>query len=108
MIRKLLFLILFLNITIAFATDPPSSNISKKIFLTQVDKLVLYDNGSIYLKGFKGQGIVEIYSIIGNKIYAFELQSLNDIALSYPLKSGNMYIIRIITTKKAETFKIVA
>ena len=108
MIRKLLFLILFLNITIAFATDPPSSNISKKIFLTQVDKLVLYDNGSIYLKGFKGQGIVEIYSIIGNKIYAFKLQNLNDIALSYPLKSGNMYIIRIITTKKAETFKIVA
>lgn len=108
MIRKLLFLILFLNITIAFATDPPSSNISKKIFLTQVDKLVLYDNGSIYLKGFKGQGIVEIYSIIGNKIYAFELQNLNEIELSYPLKSGNMYIIRVITTKKAETFKIVA
>ena len=43
-----------------------------------------------------------------NKIYAFKLQSLNDIALSYPLKSGNMYIIRVITTKKAETFKIVA
>ena len=108
MIRKLLFLILFLNITIALATDPPYSNFSKKFFSTQVDKLVLYDNGSIYLKGFEGQGIVEIYSIIGNKIYAFELQNLNDIALSYPLKSGNMYIIRVITTKKAETFKIVA
>ena len=67
-----------------------------------------YNNGSIYLKGFDGQGIVEIYSIIGNKIYAFELQNLNDIAISYPLKSGNMYIIRVITTKKAETFKIVA
>ena len=81
---------------------------SINFFSTQVYKLVLYNNGSIYLKGFDGQGIVEIYSIIGNKIYAFELQNLNDIALSYPLKSGNMYIIRVITTKKAETFKIVA
>ena len=108
MIRKLLFFFLFLNIPIALATNQPHSNFSKNFFSTQVDKLVLYNNGSIYLKGFDGQGIVEIYSIIGNKIYAFELQSLNDIALSYPLKSGNMYIIRVITTKKAETFKIVA
>ena len=51
---------------------------------------------------------IKTYSVTGNKIYAFELQNLNDISLSYPLKSGNMYIIRVITTKKAETFKIVA
>ena len=108
MIRKLLFLILFLNIVIAFATDPPSSNISKNFFSTQVDKIVLYKNGSILFKGFDGPGIVEIYSIIGNKISAFELQSLNDIKISFPLKSGNMYIIRVITAKKAETFKIIA
>ena len=108
MIRKLLFFFLFLNIPIAFATNLPYSNFSKNFFSTQVDKLIVYNNGSIYLKGFEGQGIVEIYSIIGNKIYAFELQNLSDVALSYPLKSGNMYIIRVITTKKAETFKIVA
>ena len=108
MIRKLLFLILFLNIPIAFATDLSRSNISSSFFSTQVDKLVLYKNGSIYLKGFDGPGIVEIYSIIGNKIYSFELQNLNDIKISYPLKSGNMYIIRIITARKAETFKIIA
>ncbi len=108
MIRKLLFFFLFLNIPIAFATNLPYSNFSKNFFSTQVDKLIVYNNGSIYLKGFEGQGIVEIYSIIGNKIYAFELQNLSDVALSYPLKSGNMYIIRVITTKKAETFKIIA
>ena len=108
MIRKLLFFFLFLNITIALASSIPFSNFSTKIFSTQIDKLVLYNNGVIYLKGFEGLGIVEIYSIIGNKIYAFELQNLNEIELSYPLKSGNMYIIRVITTKKAETFKIVA
>ena len=85
-----------------------SVNFSTKFFSTQIDKLVLYNNGVIYLKGFEGQGIVEIYSIIGNKIYAFELQNLNEIELSYPLKAGNMYIIRVISTKKAETFKIVA
>ena len=108
MIRKLLFLILFLNIVIAFATVSPSSNFSKNFFSTQVDKLVLYKNGNILFKGFDGPGIIEIYSIIGNKISTFEIQNLNDLKISFPLKSGNMYIIRVVTVKKAETFKIVA
>ena len=108
MIRKLLFLILFLNIVIAFATVSTSSNFSKNFFSTQVDKLVLYKNGNILFKGFDGPGIIEIYSIIGNKISTFEIQNLNDVKISFPLKSGNMYIIRVVTVKKAETFKIVA
>ena len=108
MIRKLLFLILFLNIVIAFATESPSSNISKNIFSTQFDKIVLYKDGSIIFKGFDGPGVIEIYSIIGNKISTSEIQNLNDLKISFPLKSGNMYIIRVITFKKAETFKIVA
>ena len=108
MIRKLIFLILYLNILIAFAKDLPHTNILLNNFSTQLEKIVFYKNDNIYIKGFNGPGIIEIYSIIGNKIKDIEIQELENFILPYHLNSGNMYIIRVITMKKVETFKIVA
>ncbi len=108
MIRKLLFLILYLNIPIAFAKVLPHNNILLNNFSTQLEKIVFYKNDNIYIKGFNGPGKIEIYSIIGNKIKDIEIRELENFILPYHLNSGNMYIIRVITMKKVETFKIVA
>ena len=99
---------MIISLNIASASHLSDSNITTFRPLIQTSKNVSYNNGNIYLNGFSGPGSIEIYSIIGNKISTFEIQNLNVLKISFPLKSGNMYIIRVVTVKKAETFKIVA
>ncbi len=108
MVKKLPFFILLLTFNIAFATKflPPNNTISNTT--TQELKNVLYNNGNLYLKGFNGPGVIEVYSIIGNKITDIKVQELGAFQLPYILESGNMYIVRVVTAKKVNTFKVVA
>ena len=107
MVKKLLLFIISLSFCIASATEIPSPNITIFNNSTQIQKIVFYNNGNLYLKGFNGPGSIEIYSIIGNKISNTMIQELANIKLSYSLQSRSMYIIRIITEKEVETFKII-
>jgi hypothetical protein len=73
----------------------------------QIQKIVFYNNGNLFLKGFNGPGSIEIYSIIGNKISNITVQELENIQLAFALKTRSMYIIRVITEKEVETYKII-
>ena len=106
--KKIFFFILLLNIQFASAADLLSSNITTFDTATQEQKSVFYNNGNLHIKGFKGQGLIEIYSIIGNKITDLRVQQLDGFQIQYPLKQGNMYIIRIQTKVDIITFKVVA
>ena len=107
MVKKLLLFILLVSFSIAFATGIPSPNITIFDNSTQIQKIVFYNNGNLNLKGFNGPGSIEIYSIIGNKISNKIVQELANIQLSCSLETRSMYIIRIITEKEVETFKII-
>ena len=107
MVKKLLLFIISLSFCIASATEIPSLNITIFNNSTQIHKIVFYNNGNLYLKGFNGPGSIEIYSIIGNKISNTMIQELANIKLPYSLQTRSMYIIRVITEKEVETFKII-
>ena len=106
--KKIFFFILLLNIQFASAADILAFNITTFKTATQEQKSVFYNNGNLHIKGFKDQGLIEIYSIIGNKITDLRVQQLDDFQIQYPLKQGNMYIIRIQTKVDIITFKVVA
>ena len=106
--EKIYFFILLLTIQFASAADILTSNITTFKTATQEQKSVFYNNGNLRIKGFKGQGLIEIYSIIGNKITDLRVQQLDGFQIQYPLKQGNMYIIRIQTKVDIITFKVVA
>ena len=106
--KKILFFILLLTIQFASAADILAFNITTFKTATQEQKSVFYNNGNLHIKGFKGQGLIEIYSIIGNKITDLRVQQLVGFQIQYPLKPGNMYIIRIHTKVDIITFKVVA
>ena len=106
--KKIFFFILLLNIQFASAADILAFNITTFKTATQEEKSVFYNNGNLHIKGFKGQGLIEIYSIIGNKIADLRVQQLDDFQIQYPLKQGNMYIIRLQTKVDIITFKVVA
>ncbi len=106
--KKIFFFILLLNIQFASAADILAFNITTFKTATQEQKSVFYNNGNLHIKGFKGQGLIEIYSIIGNKITDLRVQQLDGFQIQYPLKQGNMYIIRIQTKVDIITFKVVA
>ncbi len=105
--KKLIFFILLLTLQSASAADIITSNITTFNTATQEQKNVFYNNGNLHIKGFKGQGLVEIYSIIGNKITDLKVQQLDSFQFQYPLKDGNMYIIRIHTKAEIVTFKVI-
>jgi hypothetical protein len=107
LVKKLLLFIIPLSFCIASATEisPPNNTIFN--YSTQIQKIVFYNNGILYIKGFNGPGSIEIYSIIGNKISNTMVQELANIQLSYSLETRSMYIIRVITEKEVETFKII-
>ena len=106
--KKIFFFILLLNIQFASAADILAFNITTFKTATQEQKSVFYNNGNLHIKGFKGQGLIEIYSIIGNKITDLKVQQLDSFQFQYPLKHGSMYIIRIHTKVDIVTFKVVA
>ena len=106
--KKIFFFILLLIIQFASAADILAFNITTFKTATQEQKSVFYNNGNLHIKGFKDQGLIEIYSIIGNKITDLKVQQLDSFQFQYPLKHGNMYIIRIHTKDDIVTFKVVA
>ena len=107
MIKKLLvFLVLFSSEAIFSASSKLS--IDQLIEIAQDKGVVIYRNGHLHFKGFTGQGRVEIFSIIGNKIFENEVLNFSQFQLNILLKKGNMYIVRIIIQDQAKTFKIVA
>jgi hypothetical protein len=107
LVKKLLLFIILFSFCIASATENPSPNITIFNNSTQIQKIVFYNNGNLFLKGFNGPGVIEIYSIIGNKISNITVQELENIQLAYSLKTRSMYIIRVITEKEVETYKII-
>ncbi|MDA7699291.1 T9SS type A sorting domain-containing protein, partial [Flavobacteriaceae bacterium] len=91
----------------AFATfEHLSPLITKVVF--QDPTVVLHRDGYLYFNGFEGPGQIEIYSIIGNKIFETSTQDLFQFKLISPLESGNMYIIRVNSNGIIKTFKIVS
>ena len=103
--KKLLYVILLL-----FFNSPSFANDfkTKKLTFSNTEKII-YDGNRIILKGFMGNGHVNIYSIIGNKIKSTELINLSSAIIPLNLREGNMYIIQVIyTTNNIKTFKIIA
>ena len=78
------------------------------IEVTQDQTAVIFRDGSLYFKGFIGQGSFQIYSIIGNKISEMDVQNFSQFKINTSLEMGNMYIIRVTIKGKSKTFKIIA
>jgi|TARA_B100000767_G_C19565087_1_gene450757 hypothetical protein len=107
LVKRLLLFIIPLSFYIASATEIPPPNITIFNNSMQIQKIVFYNNGNLFLKGFNGPGAIEIYSIIGNKISNITVQELENIQLAFALETRSMYIIRVITEKEVETYKII-
>ena len=104
--RKKLFYIIFLLFfnSLSFANKYKT----EELRFSNPEKII-YDGNRIILNGFKGNGQVNVYSIIGNKIKGTELIDLSSAIIPLDLKEGNMYIIQVIyTVNKIKTFKIIA
>ncbi|MBF12489.1 MAG: hypothetical protein CMC63_09965 [Flavobacteriaceae bacterium] len=106
--KKLYLFIISINIFIAHANELTKPKITIFKTPTHEQKNVSYNNGSIFLKGFDGPGSIEVYSIIGNKITEVNTQNLYSFQFEIELETGNMYIIRIVSLREVNTFKIVA
>jgi len=104
---KLLILIVLFSFSRLYAVN--SSHFSNINIVENSIQKVFYKDGTLYIGGFKGSGIITIYSIIGNKIFSAEVPDLNsNSTLSVNLKTGNMFIIQIHSGNKIKTFKIIA
>jgi len=102
--KKLLNLIVFL-----FFSTSLFANIKDVYVQLEEDPKVLYDGNSIILKGFEGNGRIDIYSIIGNKIKGTETIDLSRAIIPIDLVGGNMYIIQVNSlTNRIKTYKIIA
>jgi hypothetical protein len=105
-LRLVLFTFFYLNLT--WASIPETqSNTDLFIAKLQNNKTVIYNSGNISIKGFYGNGIIQIYSIIGNKIIDLKVQELNNYNVSVSLQANNMFIIRVLNNNEIKTFKIV-
>jgi hypothetical protein len=104
--NRLFFLALFLiSFTLVKATQsPPLKNFE---FTQQIPKAAYYQQ-NLYISGIHGSGIIEIYSIIGNKIKEIKVQELYNFKTYLNLESGNMYILRIKLPENIHTFKLIA
>ena len=104
--RFIFVLFIILNVTsveAGFRLPSPSL-----IEITQTTPKAAYISEHLILTGFDGPGIVEIYSIIGNKINEIKSQNLKDFKTYMPLQKGNMYIIRVQSLGEVYTLKIIA
>jgi len=107
LIKKLLIFLILFSSNFAFATFEHFSPLITKVVF-QDPTVVLHRDGYLYFNGFEGPGQIEIYSIIGNKIFETSTQDLFQFKLISPLESGNMYIIRVNSNGKIKNFKIVS
>ena len=67
-----------------------------------------FNNQHLLLSGLSGPGLLEIYSIIGNKIKEIKIQELRNLKLYLELESKKMYILRITSSTDIHTLKIVS
>ena len=107
MIKKLLVFFILLYSKAIFSI-PPRESFNHIIEITQDQTAVIFRDGSLYFKGFIGQGSFQIYSIIGNKISEMDVQNFSQFQINTSLEMGNMYIIRVTIKAKSKTFKIIA
>ena len=93
-----------------YQKDFESLNHDKLRKKTEEFKSRLFDKNKIlFVQGIRGQGVVEVYSIIGNKIVEMNIGDLSNARIPIYLKSGHMYIVRIRDQKNnLRTFKILA
>ena len=104
--NRLFFLTLFLiSFTLVKATQ--SSPLKIYEFTQQIPKAAYYQQ-NLHITGLHGSGIIEIYSIIGNKIKVIKVQELYNFKTYLNLESGNMYILRIKLPGNIHTFKLIA
>lgn len=99
------FILLFITFTTVVASPTPS--LKKFSFVQQTPKAA-YHQQELRLTGFQGSGVIEIYSIIGNKIKEIKAQELYNFKTYINLESGNMYILRVTIAEKVHTLKIIA
>lgn len=105
MFRKLFFLAL---ISLSFTIVNANLNSSPLISTTfQQTPKAAYQDQQLHLLGVEGPGVIEVYSIIGNKIKEIKVQELDNFKSYLELDSGNMYIIRVTVSNKVYTLKIV-
>ena len=106
MYNRLFFLALFI---ISFASVKANHSPSHKFFefSQQIPKVAYYQQ-NLHITGLKGSGIIEIYSIIGNKIKEINVQELYNFKTYLTLESGNMYILRVKMAGNIHTFKLIA
>ena len=74
-----------------FTNYPLSKNITEKRFN------VYYKNNLLFIKGYNVNGVIKIYSIIGNIILEINIQDLSNLSIPINLVKHNMYIVRIKT-----------
>lgn len=105
--KLLLFLLFIFSYTTVYSLN--SNQLIHLNDLTVNTQQVFFKDGQLYLEGFDGKGFINIYSIIGNKIFASEVFNLSlNKKLSIDLKPGNMFIIQVHLKNKIKTFKIIA
>ena len=105
--KLLLFLLFIFSYTTVYSIN--SNRLIHLNNLTVDTQQVFFKDGQLYLEGFDGKGFINIYSIIGNKIFASEVFNLGlNKKLSIDLKPGNMFIIQVHLNNKIKTFKIIA
>lgn len=86
-----------------------SSSDTTNTYLVEETPTVIYKNKTLFVQGIRGQGVVEVYSIIGNKIVEMNIGDLSNARIPIYLKGGHMYIVRIRDQKNnLRTFKILA
>jgi hypothetical protein len=107
LIKKLLVFFILLYSEAIFSI-PSKESANHTIEVTQDQTAVIFRDGSLYFKGFIGQGSFQIYSIIGNMISEKDVQNFSQFKINTSLEMGNMYIIRVIIKGKSKTFKIIA
>jgi hypothetical protein len=104
---KKLFLIALISLSF---TPVNATTTSSSLLFTPIQQTpkAAYQDQHLLLFGVEGPGVVEIYSIIGNKIKEIKVQELANFKSYLELDSGNMYIIRVTVSNQVHTLKLVA
>ena len=103
--RLFVFILITFTLTTVKAYPTPSLTIYKS---TQEIPKAAYYQQQLRITGLQGSGIIEVYSIIGNKISEIKVQELYSFKIYLNLESRNMYIIRVKKYENIYTFKIIA
>ena len=86
-----------------FTNSPLSKNISEKSFN------IYYKNNLLFIKGYNVNGVLKIYSLIGNIVLEMNIQDLSSLSIPINLIKHNMYIVRIKTADNTIfSYKILA